>query len=72
MGLSKEGTLRFKIDWASRIDGSKFSIFAFFLRGIFQVQAPPGGLCYRIGGLIFGGPYTWRGLFSEFYGNLLQ
>ena len=23
------------------------------------------------GGLIFGGVYTWRGLFSEFYGNLL-
>ena len=21
------------------------------------------------GGLIFGGSYTWRGLFSEFYGN---
>ena len=26
-------------------------------------------LRYRIGGLIFGGDYTWRGLFSEFYGN---
>ena len=24
----------------------------------------------RIGGLIFGGAYTWRGLFSEFYGIL--
>ena len=23
---------------------------------------------YRFGGLIFGGVYTWRGLFSEFYG----
>ena len=23
---------------------------------------------YRSGGLIFGGAYTWRGLFSEFYG----
>ena len=23
-------------------------------------------LCYRFGGLIFGGAYTWRGLFSEF------
>ena len=29
-----------------------------------------GFLCYRFGGLIFGGAYTWRGLFSEFYGNL--
>ena len=26
---------------------------------------------YRIGGLIFGGAYTWRGLFSEFYGMYL-
>ena len=25
-------------------------------------------LRYRVGGLIFGGAYTWRGLFSEFYG----
>ena len=24
-------------------------------------------LCYDFGGLIFGGAYTWRGLFSEFY-----
>ena len=23
---------------------------------------------YDFGGLIFGGAYTWRGLFSEFYG----
>ena len=23
---------------------------------------------YRFRGLIFGGDYTWRGLFSEFYG----
>ena len=27
-----------------------------------------GFLCYRFGGLIFGGAYKWRGLFSEFYG----
>ena len=27
-----------------------------------------GFLGYRFGGLIFGGAYTWRGLFSEFYG----
>ena len=24
---------------------------------------------YPFGVLIFGGPYTWRGLFSEFYGS---
>ena len=26
-----------------------------------------GFLCYEFGGLLFGGAYTWRGLFSEFY-----
>ena len=25
-------------------------------------------LRHRFGGLIFAGAYTWRGLFSEFYG----
>ena len=44
---------------------------------------PPGGLIfggaywrfflsYDFGGLIFVGAYTWRGLFSEFYGMLLN
>ena len=85
-GFPTEGKLRFKIDWASRIVGSKnlpfLLCFTSYLRSIFQVQAP-GGLIlfwrgdltegffrYRIGGLIFGGAYTWRGLFSEFYSNL--
>ena len=47
--------------------------------GQFQVQAPRGAyirkgdltegfLRYDFGGLIFGGAYTWRGLFSQFYG----
>ena len=31
-----------------------------------------GFLCYRFGGFIFRGAYTWRGLFSEFYGILWQ
>ena len=54
--------------------------FTLYLRTIFQVQSPGGALYlegltegflrYRFGGLIFGGAYTWRGLFSEFYGNL--
>ena len=26
---------------------------------------------YEFGGLIFGGAYTWRGLFSEFYGIMI-
>ena len=50
--------------------------FTLYLRAIFQVQARGGlylegrfnggFLRYRFGGLIFGGAYTWRGLFSEF------
>ena len=29
-------------------------------------------LRYRIGGPIFGGSYTWRGIFSEFYGIYIK
>ena len=49
-GLSTEGNLHFKIDWASLIVGSKFTVFVLFyfvFEGNFQVQAPRG--------LIFGG-----------------
>ena len=49
-GLFYGGNLCFKIDWASLIFGSKFTVFALFyfaFEGNFQVQAP--------GGLIFGG-----------------
>ena len=63
--------------------GRKFTIFALFyfvFEGKFQVQAPRGAyirrgnltegfLLYEFGELMFGGAYTWRGLFSEFYGN---
>ena len=56
--------------------------FTLYLRVIFQVQALGGAyiwrgdltegfLRYQFGGLIFGGAYTGRGLFSEFYGILL-
>ena len=60
--------------------GKEITIFAFVFEGKFQVQGPPGGLyleerfnggffCITIWeGLIFGRAYTWRGLFSEFYG----
>ena len=58
--------------------GRKFTIFALFyfvFEGKFQVQAPRGAyirrgdltegfLRYDFEGLIFGGAYTWRGLFS--------
>ena len=55
------------------------ALFYFVLEGKFQVQAPrrtyirrgdlkEGFLLYDFRGLIFGGAYTWRGLFSKFYG----
>ena len=63
----------------------KFYHFCFVLsciRGQIPSTSPPGGLYsegrfnggflrYDFGGLIFGGDYTWRGLFSEFYGIIL-
>ena len=57
--------MRLKIDCDSLdLEGNLpfWLCFTLYLRAIFQVQVP--------GGLIFGGAYTWRGLFSEFYGNL--
>ena len=56
--------------------GRKVTIFA-FIRGQIPSTSPPrayirrgdlteGFLRYDFGGLIFGGSYTWRGLFSEF------
>ena len=35
---------------------------------IWRGDLTEGFLRYRFGGLIFGGAYTWRSLFSEFYG----
>ena len=73
----------FKVDWASHIVGSRFiPLFYFVFEGNFPSTSPRGAyiwrgdltegfLRYRIEGLIFGGAYTWRGLFSEFYGMLL-
>ena len=63
--------MRFKIDWASLIVGSKFTVFALFyfvFEGNFQVQAPgeayiwrgdltDGFLRYEFGGLTFRGAY---------------
>ena len=71
-----------KIDWASLIVGRKFTVFALFyfvFEGNFPSTSPRGAyiwrgdltegfLRYEFGGLIFGGAYKWRGLFSEFYG----
>ena len=79
-GLSTEGNLLFEIGLASLIVGSKFTVFALFYF-VFEgkVQAPLGAyswrgdltkgfLRYEFRGLIYGGAYTWRGLFCEFYG----
>ena len=77
-----EENLRYKIDWASLIVGSKFTVLALFyfvFEGNFPSTSPRGAYIwrgdltegfsrYRFGGLILGGAYTWRGLFSEFYG----
>ena len=63
--------MRFKIDWASLIVGSEFTVFALFyfvFEGNFPSTSPRGAyiwkgdltegfLRYRFGGLIFGGAY---------------
>ena len=78
--------MRVKIDWASLIVGSKFTIFALFyfvFEGNFLSTSPRGSyiwrgdltegfLRYRFGGLIFGRAYARRDLFSEFYGMFLK
>ena len=75
--------MRFKLDWASLVVESKFTVFALFylvFEGNFPSTIPRGAniwrgdltegfLLYQIGGHLFGGPCTWRGLFSEFYGT---
>ena len=46
-GLSTEGNLRFKIDWASLMVGSKFTVLAMFyfvFEGNFLSTSPRGGL----------------------------
>ena len=78
-----EGNLRFKIDWASLIVGRKLTVFTLFPVSLYLMAIskykPPRGLysegrfnggfsALRVWGLIFGGAYIWRGLFSEFYG----
>ena len=76
--------MRFRIDWASLIVGSKFTVFALFyfvFDGNFPSTSPREAYIWRgdlmedflryfLGNLIFGGAFTWRGLFSGFYGML--
>ena len=55
MGLSTEGNLLFKIDWASHIVGSKFTVFTllyFVFDGTFPSTSPRGA-------------YIWRGDLTE-------
>ena len=74
-----EGYLRFKIDWASLIVGSKFTVLALFyfvFEGNFPRTTRGGSyLEGRFNGGFFAlpvrGAYTWRGLFLEFYSNLV-
>ena len=72
----------FKINWASLVVASKFTVFLCFtlylraiskykpLRGayIWRGDLTEGFLRYEFGELIFGGAYSWKGLYSEFYG----
>ena len=54
-----EGNLCFKIDWASLIVGSKFTVFALFyfvFEGNFPSTSPRG--------LIFGGTIIYLGFFA--------
>ena len=72
--------MRFKIDWASLIVGSKFNVFALFyfvFEGNFLSTSPRGAyiwrgdltegfLRYGFGGLIFGGAYFRNFTVSHF------
>ena len=81
-GLSIEGNLHFKIDWASLIVGRKFTVFALFYF-VFEGNSkykPPGGLYLEgrfnggvfcimsLVGLYLEGLIHGGALFSEFYG----
>ena len=76
VGLSTEENFRFKIDWASLIAGSKFTVLALFyfvFEGNFPSTSPRGAYIWR-GNLtegffgvtgLGGGTYIWRGLYME-------
>ena len=75
-----EGNLRFKIDWASLIVGSKFTVFALFyfvFEGNFPSTSPRvayiwrGDLMAVFFALRVWGAYIWRGLFWEYYGIIV-
>ena len=58
--------MRFKIDWASLIVGSKFTIFALFyfvVEGNFPSTSPRGFIFGGFFALPDWGAYVWRGLY---------
>ena len=76
--------MRFKIDWASLMVGSKFTVFALFyfvFEGSFPSTSPRGAyiwrgdltegfLHYRFGGPIFGGAYFRNFTVYSFFKDL--
>ena len=77
----REGDKGFKIDWASLIHGSKFTVFRLFhsvFEGNFPSTSPRGAYIWRgdltevFFALPVWGAYIWRGLYMEFYGNLIM
>ena len=74
VGLSTKEHLRFKIDWACLIVGSKFNflaLFYFVFEGNFPSTSPRGAyigtgdLTKVFLGLPVCGAYIWRGLYME-------
>ena len=66
--------MRFKIDLPRLLLEENFPFllcFTLYLRALSKYKLPGVFLRYQFGGLIFGGAYARRGLFSEFYGLLL-
>ena len=62
-----EGNLRLKIDWASLIVGSKFTVFTLFylvFEGNFPSTSPEGGLIFGGHRGFFALP-VWGGLYLE-------
>ena len=54
-GLSTKGNLCFKIDWASPIVGSKFTVFALFyfvFEGNFSITSPQGAYVWGGGAIL--------------------
>ena len=56
----------------------RFCFFYLVFEGTFPSTSPikrgdltDGSLHYKFGGPIFGGAHAWRGLFLEFYGNMI-